>query len=78
MEEDEIQINGGITINVDASAKNIMYMKKITFRILLHVIVKMENIQQALQIIQGLFVLKLQSHSMKKQKQFQQTLMKKI
>ena len=44
MEEDEIQINGGITINVDASAKNIMYMKKITFRILLHVIVKMENI----------------------------------
>ena len=39
-----IQINGGITINADVSVKNVMYMKKIIFGTLLHVIVKMENI----------------------------------
>ena len=39
-----IQINGGITVNVDVSVKNIMYVKKIIFGILLHVVVKMENI----------------------------------
>ena len=39
-----IQINGGITINVDVSVKIFMYMKKIIFGILLHLIVKMENI----------------------------------
>ena len=44
MEENVIQINGGIMINVDASVKNVMYVKKIMFRILLHVVVKMENI----------------------------------
>ena len=44
MEENVIQINGGITINVDASVKNIIYLKKIIFGILLHVIMKMENI----------------------------------
>ena len=43
MEENVIQINGGIMINVDVSIKN-MYAKKIMFGILLHVIVKMENI----------------------------------
>ena len=44
MKENVIQINGGIMINVDESLKNVMYVKKIMFRILLHVIVKMENI----------------------------------
>ena len=44
MEENVIQINGGIMINVDASVKNVKYVKKIMFRILLHVVVKMENI----------------------------------
>ena len=39
-----IQINGGITINVDVNVKIFMYLKKIMFGILLHVIVKMENI----------------------------------
>ena len=39
--------NGGITINYDASVKSI-YVKKNMFGILLHVIVKMENIQQVL------------------------------
>ena len=39
-----IEINGGITINFDVSVKNIIYVKKIMFGILLHVIVKMENI----------------------------------
>ena len=39
-----IEINGGITINFDVSVKNIIYAKKIMFGILLHVIVKMENI----------------------------------
>ena len=44
MEENLIQINGGTTINVDMSVKNVMYVKKITFGILLHVAMKMENI----------------------------------
>ena len=39
-----IQINGGITINVDVNVKNAMYLKKIIFGILLHVVAKMENI----------------------------------
>ena len=44
MEKIVIQINGGITINVDVSVKNVMYAKKIMFGILLHVVVKMVNI----------------------------------
>ena len=44
MEQNVIQISGGITINVDVSVKNIMYMKKNMFEILVHVFVKMENI----------------------------------
>ena len=44
MEEIVIQINGEITINVDVSVKTIMYVKMTMFGILLHVIVKMENI----------------------------------
>ena len=39
-----IQINVRIKINVDVSVKNVMYVKKIVFGILLHVVVKMENI----------------------------------
>ena len=39
-----IQINGAITINVDVSVKNIMYVKRSIFGILLHVVVKMESI----------------------------------
>ena len=44
MEENVIQINGGITINVDKSVKIIIYVKKIIFGILLHVVAKMANI----------------------------------
>ena len=44
MGKNELQINGGITINVDVSVKNVMYVKKNIFGILLHVFVKMENI----------------------------------
>ena len=44
MEENVIQINGGIMINFDVNVKNVMYVKKIMFGILLHVIVKMRNI----------------------------------
>ena len=44
MEENVIQINGGITINVEVNVKNVIYVKKIIFGILLHVVVKMENI----------------------------------
>ena len=40
----KIQINGEIMINVDVSARNVMYVKKILFGIVLDVIVKMENI----------------------------------
>ena len=39
MEENVIQINGGIMINADVSVKKVMYMKKIMSEILLHVIV---------------------------------------
>ena len=44
MEENVIQVNSGIAKNVDVSVKNVMYVKKIIFGILLHVVVKMENI----------------------------------
>ena len=59
MKEDVVQINGGIMINVDVSVKKLMYVKKITFAILLHVIAKMENIYQVLWITQRLCVMKL-------------------
>ena len=44
MEQNVTQINGGITINVDASVKNVIYVKKIMFEILLHITVKIKNI----------------------------------
>ena len=43
-EENVIQINGEITINVYVSVKYVMYVEKIIFGILLHVVVKIENI----------------------------------
>ena len=39
-----IQIRIGIIINIDASVKSIIYVKKIIFKTLLHVVVKMVNI----------------------------------
>ena len=44
MKQNVSQISGGITINVDVSVKKVMYVKKIMFGGLLHVIVKMGNI----------------------------------
>ena len=44
MEENVIQIKSEITVNVDASVKNIIYVRKIIFGIPPHVVVKMENI----------------------------------
>ena len=44
IEESVLQINGGTTINADVSVKNVMYMKKSIFGILLHVVAKIENI----------------------------------
>ena len=44
MEENVIQVNGRIMTNVNVSVKNVMYVKKIMFGVLLHVIVTMENI----------------------------------
>ena len=41
--ESVIQIRSGITINVNARAKNIIYVKKIIFKIMLHVVPKMIN-----------------------------------
>ena len=41
MEENVIQINGGIKTNV--TVKNIMYVKKVMFGKLLHVVSKMKN-----------------------------------
>ena len=59
MEENVIQIIGGITINVDVGVKNVMHVKKIMFGIFLHIIVKMENVQQVLWMIQQLCMMKL-------------------
>ena len=44
MEENVIQINGGIKINADVNVKNIIYVKKSIFGILLHEVAKMVNI----------------------------------
>ena len=44
MEQKLIQIHGGITINIDVTVKNIIYVKKNMFKILVHVFMKMENI----------------------------------
>ena len=44
MEDNVIQINGGITINVDVSVKRRHVCEKFMFRILLYIAVKMENI----------------------------------
>ena len=44
MGENVIQVNSGITINIDVSVKNAMYMKKIMFGILLHLNEKMASI----------------------------------
>ena len=43
MLESVIQIKSGKTTNVNATAKNTIYMKKIIFEILLHVVTKMLN-----------------------------------
>ena len=71
MEENVIQINGGMSdVGVDVSVRNIVYMKEIMFEILLHVVVKVEKIYQVLRMIQQSRVMKLKSHTTKKQKQF--------
>ena len=44
MEENVIQISGGITINVDVSVENETHVKKIILEILLHAVAKMENL----------------------------------
>ena len=44
MEKKVIQIIGEITINVNVSVKTVIYVKKTIFGIILHVVVKMENI----------------------------------
>ena len=44
LEKNVIQINGGITINVYVSVNNVVYVKKIIFRILLLAVAKMGNI----------------------------------
>ena len=59
MEENVTRINGRITINVDMSVKNVVCVKKIIFGILLHVAVKMKNIELVLWMIQWLCVMKL-------------------
>ena len=51
-EENVIQINDGITINVDVGVKSIIYVKKIIFGILLLGITKMVNILEVLLTIQ--------------------------
>ena len=52
MKENVILIKSEIMINVNVSVRNTIYVKRIIFGILLHVVVKMENIQQVLLTIQ--------------------------
>ena len=52
MKENVILIKSEIMINVNVSVRNTIYVKRIIFGILLHVAVKMENIQQVLLTIQ--------------------------
>ena len=52
MIEAVVQIKSGIMASVDASAKNIIHLKKIIFGILLHVVGKMGNISEILLTIQ--------------------------
>ena len=59
MEENVIEINVGITKNINVIVKSVMYVKKIMFGILLHVAVEMENIFQVLRMIRRLHMLKL-------------------
>ena len=47
------------TTIIDMGVENVMYVKKIIFRILLYVILKVENIYQVLWMIQRLQVIKL-------------------
>ena len=57
-EKNIIQINDGTTINDNVSVKNVMYVKKIIFGILLHAVEKMENIQLVLWTVHLLRVMK--------------------
>ena len=45
MGENVIQINGGITKNVNVNVKIVMYLKKILFGMLLYVVAKTENMR---------------------------------
>ena len=44
MEENVIQNNGEITVSIEVSVKNVMYVKKIIYEIMLHVFVKVDDI----------------------------------
>ena len=57
MEEKLIHVNGEIMINANVSVKNVMYVKKIMLEILLHAVVKMDNIKKVLWMIQQLRVI---------------------
>ena len=59
MEENVMQINARTMINVDVSVERVMYVKKIMFEILLHVIGEIEHIYQVLWMIYQLSVIKL-------------------
>ena len=59
MEKNVIQINGGINDKCRCEHKSVMYVKIITFGILQHVVVEMENISQVLWMIQQLRLTKL-------------------
>ena len=52
MEKNGIQITRGIMMLIEVSSiKNVMYLRKIIFGILFHVVLKMENIYQVLRLI---------------------------
>ena len=59
MKKNTIQIIRGIMVNANVSIKNIIHVKKIILGILIHVFVRMENIEQVLWMIQRLCLMKL-------------------
>ena len=59
MKKNTIQIIRGIMVNANVSVKNIIHVKKIILGILIHVFVRMENIEQVLWMIQRLCLMKL-------------------
>ena len=83
MVENVTRIINGISANIGVSVKlqkkHLVCVEKAIFGILLHVVVKMVNMQEVLLTIQWLRVMKLKIQQKQfQQKQFQQILIKRL